>query len=114
MTMPTRRPLKRHPTFTTDADGTPVASIPLAKGQTATLETTDWEDLLCRGVSPHWTFNHNGNGLSYVRVKSPLNLLSVGRLILGARRGQIVRYRNGDRCDLRRLNIHLESCIKVA
>ena len=99
--------MKRQPTFTTDNEGTPIAVVPLANGRAATLDLTDWEDLICGGVTPNWTFNDNGGGFSYVRCQSPDNLLIVGREIMQAGKGEMVRYRNGDRTDLRRANLRL-------
>lgn len=101
--------MKRQPTFTTDNAGTPIAVVPLANGRAATLDLTDWEDLIGRGTSPNWTFNDNGEGLAYVRCQSPDNLLIVAREITRAGKGEMVRYRSGDRTDLRRANLRLVS-----
>lgn len=99
--------LKRLPTFTTDGDGVAIARVPLANGTCAIVETADWEDLLSRGLTPHWTLNDDGKGRGYVRCQGGGNLVMVSRQITGARRGEIVGYRNGDRRDLRRSNLYV-------
>lgn len=98
---------KRQPTFTTEVDGGEVVVVPLANGQSAMLDRADWDDLRARGLSPNWTYNDNGEGLGYVRCAGGENLVIVARVILGAGKAAAVRYRNGDRTNLRRRNLYV-------
>lgn len=108
MTTTTARALKRPPTFTHDERGQPIAIVPLANGHSARLDRCDWESLLQRGITGNWTFNEVGKGHAYVRAKAlGKKLVMIAREILGARPGEIVGYRNGDRTDLRRSNLLL-------
>lgn len=104
----TKQP-KRQPTFTTDNDGLPIVLVPLANGRVATVDLSDWEDLLCAGLTPQWTLNDSGNGFAYVRAQGRENLVVVARVITGAGRREIVRYCNGDHLDLRRRNLRVTS-----
>lgn len=99
---------KRLPTYTRDTDGHPIAVVPLARGGSATIDAQDLEDLLQRGLTLNWTFNLSGGGdYAYVRAQTPDNLVSIGRMVTGARPGEAVKYRNGDRRDLRRRNLYV-------
>lgn len=99
---------KRLPTYTRDADGNPIAVVPLARGGDAIVDAHVLEDLLQRGFTLNWTFNLSGGGdYAYVRAKTPDNLVSISRLVTGARPGEAVRYRNGDRRDLRSRNLYV-------
>jgi hypothetical protein len=102
---------KRLPTYTRDADGDPIAVVPLARGGDAIVDADVLEDLLQRGVTLNWTFNLSGGGeFAYVRTRTASrNLVTVAREVIGARPREIVRYRNGDRRDLRRRNLYVSS-----
>lgn len=106
----TKQP-KRLPTYTRDADGNPIAVVPLARGGDALVDAPVLEELLQRGVTLNWTFNLSGGGeFAYVRTRTAArNLVSVAREVVGARSREIVRYRNGDRRDLRRSNLYVTS-----
>ncbi len=98
---------KRPPVYSIDTDGTPIALIPLATGGSATIDATDLDQLLRQGLTPNWTLNDNGSGWGYVRAKSPDNLVSIAREIMRPRAGDCVKYRNGNRRDLRRSNLYV-------
>jgi hypothetical protein len=95
---------KRPPVFSKDADGTPIATVALANGGTATLDTADLESLLSGGFTANWTFNESKPGFAYVRAG---RLVVVAREIMRPRSGECVKYRNGDRRDLRRANLYV-------
>ena len=105
--------ISRDPIRTTDADGTPVVRVPLAKGRgVAVLHAKDFDELMRLGITRRWNRNVAGPGYSYVRCKPPRGvncgtLLSVSRLIMEAPPGMCVRYRDDDRFNLRQDNLYL-------
>ena len=99
---------KRQPTFTTDSDGDPIAIMPLAQGEPATVDADVLDELVRQGVTLNWTWNLSGDGYGYVRAEGPVNLVTIARVIMKPPLGFIVRYRNGNRRDLRRKNLYLE------
>jgi hypothetical protein len=104
----TKKP-KRLPTYSLDEDGQPIAVVPLARGGSATIDAHDLEELLQRGITLNWTLNLSGGDYAYVRAQTPNNLVSVARLVTGAGPGNAVKYRNGERRDLRRRNLYVTS-----
>lgn len=103
----------RAPIPFTDAHGTPCLRVPLgnAPGSFAVIDRHSYDALISEGLTGPWFLNGNGTGRSYVRIAVPVegrrsgtNLL-VARLILGAGPGTVVRYANGDRLDLRFINL---------
>lgn len=105
--------ISRDPIRTTDADGSPVVRVPLAKRRgVAVLDADDFDELMRLGISPRWCRNVAMPGYAYVRCTPPRHmncgtLLSVSRLIMAAPPGMCVRYRDDDRCNLRRSNLYL-------
>lgn len=101
----------RTPQHTTDADGAAVVLVPLANyPQPAKLLAEDFERLMLAGISHMWTLNIGKGGHGYVRLNSHRagkNLISVARLVMAPRAGQQVRYRDGDRLNLRRDNLYV-------
>lgn len=76
-------------------------------GVFATVDRKDFDRWKAEGRSTRWFLNGVG-ARQYVRVYDPTyagGLVSVVRLMFLPRQGRIVRYRNGDRLDLRRDNI---------
>jgi len=104
--------ISRDPIRTTDADGSPVVRVPLAKGRgIAVLNAEDFDELLRLGITARWCRNVAGPGYAYVRCAPPRDLnfgslLSLSRLIMEAPAGVCVRYRDDDRCNLRRSNLY--------
>ncbi len=100
---------KRTPTFTKDKDNKDIALVPLAdqKGPVKVLKE-DFDQLVSRGYSDQWVLSKSGRGRTYIRVRSPHvaggNAL-VSRLITGARCGQVVRYLDGNKLNLRADNL---------
>ena len=97
-----------------DHDGAKIVLVPLAgTGQKAKLFPKDYEALIAQGLTTRWCLNHNGKDQHYVRCNLPqrvpgrATLVCVARLIIGAAPGRQVRYRDGDRLNLRSDNIRL-------
>ena len=100
----------RVPEFYTDADGRKLARVPLAhRSECAVLDYEDFGELLERGYSTQWHFNHNGKPhMRYVRCGGDeVRLTAVARLILGAGPRTHISYKDGDRLNLRRENLVL-------
>ncbi len=100
---------QRKPIFTTDADGNAIVLVPLANhASPAKLFADDFDRLMTDGYSDQWTLNTAKGGYSYVRVANSQVagcLESVARLVTNAGRGQVVRYRDGNRLNLRQDNL---------
>lgn len=98
-------------------DGEAVHRVPLSNRPDtfATLDKAGYDLLVARGVDFLILSTVTG-GNSYVQAQRPGSLHrwdTVARLITGAGKGQLVRYANGDRLDLRHSNLHLHQT-KVA
>ena len=119
----------RFPEFFTDDDGQRCARIPLARygndddgqrctriplaryGNCAILYAEDLEELARRGYLLRMQVSYNrGHAVGYVHLRDPRNNgvnHVVARLILGAPPRTVVRYRDGNRLNLRRSNLLL-------
>ncbi|MFC3147971.1 hypothetical protein [Piscinibacterium candidicorallinum] len=84
-----------------------VTGVRLQDGSVALIDRRDFEALQAAGHTGRWFLNLSGQGNPYVRLQGRSNLLTVARLILGARPEEQVEYRNGSRLDLRRENLTL-------
>lgn len=103
---------RREPVRALDADGAPIVHVPLAGGQTATLDASDFDRLREMGLSDQWTLNTAGNKrASYVRARGTRGigrkLVTVARLIMAAGYRTWVRHHGGDPLNLRRRNLYL-------
>lgn len=95
-----------------DAENRPCTCVQLANStQYAVLLTEDFDRLIASGLTCNWGLNYNHKGgQSYVCASiRKANTVSVARLIAGARWKQAVRYRNGNRLDLRPENLRVSS-----
>jgi hypothetical protein len=82
-----------------------------APGQQAVVDADDFAALVAQGYSRSWYVNRSGTGQTYVRLSSRKwlgNNETVARLIVGAGKGQVVKYRDGDPLNLRRRNLVLK------
>lgn len=99
------------PEYTIDADGQRLAHVALARtDQRATMYAEDLAQVLAAGWSPHWSLANTGGRFRYVLVyarnpKGRGRSLTVARLIAGVGKGQLVKYADGDRLNLRRENL---------
>lgn len=101
-------------TFTHD-DGLEIAHVPLRNRQrevigTAIIERGDLEALQAAGVPTPWFLNTSSSGHAYVNAPERDHRgrsLPVARAVLGTGKGTIVRYRDGNRLNLRRANLYL-------
>ena len=94
---------------TLDHDNAAIVLVPLARGGTAKLLASGYDHLRGRGLSECWTSNSNGRSNSYVRASqagATGGLITVARAVAGAGRGQCVRYRDGNRLNLRNDNLY--------
>lgn len=96
-----------------DPSGELVVLVPLTRGRTAVTTLAAYVRLLELGVSANWVMNDDGNGRIYVRCHRSAdlggNLLMVSRLICApTERGLAIRYRDGDRLNLRPTNLCAE------
>ena len=95
-----------------DLDGTAVVHIPMsnARGTYATFDAADYDRL--RTLYPGaWRLNDNGSGKLYVRAVTPRTLgmnVNLAWEALQPGPGRIVRYRDGNRLNLRRSNLYVE------
>lgn len=92
-----------------DDDGCAVVGVPLSNRPhlTAWLYATDYERIAAEFGAASWFVNDNGDGRLYVRLKSAdrRNNVMVSRLVLDDPTISIVRYRDGDRLNLRSRNL---------
>jgi hypothetical protein len=101
------------PTHSVDHDGLAIVRVPLANGGTAKLFPDDYDGLLSQGLASHWASNDSGNGYAYVKCRNPrhsLGFVIVARCIAKAMPGQMVKYQDGDRMNLRLDNLKLVKC----
>lgn len=108
--MHTKASLKgREPSYEV-IEGVECALVPLGKeGKhgTFTCEKADWDSYLFRGYSPNLTVNSSGVVITTHRGSRAgrSNNVTFASLIMPARKGHRIHYRNGDRRDLRRSNL---------
>ena len=101
--MPTAK--NRTPYKSRDHLGTTVVMVPLAHDLgPATLDPEDFARLMAEGWSDRWFLNENSVRVRYNAVRG--SLTNVARLVTGARPGQVVRYADGNRLNLRRSNLY--------
>lgn len=90
--------------------------MPLANStEPAEIFEEDFEAIVRAGGGPNWTFNPAGPERRYVRTQMRRgsrdaragHLETVARLVAGAREGQKVKYRDGNRLNLRRTNLQV-------
>lgn len=91
---------------TVDADNPEVVVVSLTKGKTALMNADDWERLK-REHTPNLFSRMNEHGRCYPSIRTRTGNAVVARLLVGARRGERILYRNADSCDLRRDNLSL-------
>lgn len=101
---------RRYPVHFTTAEGKKRVRVPLAKNRgEAVFDHADYVALIAAGYSDQMTLNRAGvKEFAYVRSHlSQRGLRTLARPILGARRGQHIHYRDGDRLNLTRENLEL-------
>lgn len=80
------------------------------RGTFVTLDEPDFDRIVASGIAPRWVLNEAFPGFYYVRCYQPDvagKLGLVARHVLQAGQGQVVKYRDGDRLNLRRSNLYL-------
>lgn len=95
----------------TDPDGTPVTGVILGNSEDICwIYTEDYERInAMTGKVRSWYVNTNGhNSIKYVRVKHLGNNFMVSRLVLGHQPRTAIKYRDGNRLNLRRSNLYVD------
>ena len=94
-------------------DGAAIVLVPLANWSVpARLLAAEFDRVIAAGFSTSWTLNHNGRGCCYVRCahrNATGRLVSVPRIVADAGSGEVVKYRDGNRLNLRRDNLELDA-----
>ena len=90
-------------------DGSRIAEVPLSCGGFAIVDEGDLGHVLAPGISPAWFLNGGG----YVRTRAPTRLgignnVQVARVIMEPPARCVVKYRDGNKLNLRRANLYLE------
>lgn len=92
-----------------DDDGCAVVGVPISNRPhlTAWLYAADYERITTEFGAASWFVNDNGDGRLYVRLKSTdrRNNVMASRLVLDDPTISIIRYRDGDRLNLRSRNL---------
>ncbi|MBD8909654.1 hypothetical protein [Methylorubrum zatmanii] len=96
-----------------DDDGCAVVGVPISNrpGTHAWLYAADYAAILNDYGPTPWFVNDNGSGRLYVRLYVRLegtdrpNNIMVSRLVLGDFDAPVIRYRDGDRLNLRSRNL---------
>jgi len=106
------KPRRQH-IRTTDGRGRDIVKVPLdnAELRWAVVDAEDFDRLQNAGLTGLWFAVNDGGDRLYVRttcVDVSGGQVTVARAILGLGRGEVVRYRAGDRLDLRRCSIQSE------
>ena len=92
-----------------DDDGRSVVGVPLTNrpGAHAWLYETDHAGIVAEYGNTPWFVNDNGYGNLYVRLQGSdrRNLMMVSRLVVADPLARLIRYRDGDRLNLRSRNL---------
>lgn len=96
-------------THSTDPDGRAVVGVRLSnRSKVAWLYLTDYLRITAEYGTPVWNASGNGSDRLYVRFRAPKQSgirLNVARLVAGEWEKTGVRYRDGDRLNLRNTNL---------
>lgn len=101
----------RKPVVLATEDGRQIVHVPLPKHPTpAIVYLEDFERLIALGISDQWLINQVRE---YAYVRAHLStvcggLTTLARHIARARKGEIVRYADGDPTNLLRENLYIE------
>lgn len=111
---PPGRKGKRVPVRCLDSTGARIVLVPLANSALpAVLDEEDFDRWAARRYSTAWTRTIDREGRDYVvaahaHSEATGGLITVARVIADAGRGKRVKYRDGNRLNLRRNNLYLE------
>ena len=111
---PTRYPVTYH----TDVKGNEIVEVGIAHNRSFTMDKISYLKLIELGLSMAFWLNDDGNGNEYVRTHYPpasetANNVQVVRLILDVPQKNVVRYKDGDRLNLRLSNLFFMSKAKM-
>ncbi len=102
--------------FTTDTDGASIVVVTNPKGESFKVLAEDWPSLSA-DFGDIWFVNANSNGRPYFRRHDPNAPLGKGgrpqitlqRAVMRAKRGQRVKFIDGDTSNCRRDNLEVQS-----
>lgn len=106
----------RAPQFVQDPNGILIALVPTDKqGSVAEIEAEVWKRLLAAGLSPYLIWDTSKPGYAYVRGHwigekaklDPITLVSVAALVAEVSKSEQVRFKDGNRLNLRRSNLEI-------
>ena len=111
---PSRYPVN----FRTETNGNKIVEIGMAHNRTVIMDEVSYTKLIGLGLKMTFWVNDNGKGNEYVRTHySPAskteNNVQVVRLILDGSHGTVVRYKDGNRLNLRLSNLYLDSKVQM-
>lgn len=89
--------------------GPGVLGVVLQDGTTALVEEQDYHLLRARGWAGRWTARKVTGDNTYPSINHGDKIRALARIILDARKGEVVSYRNGNRHDLTRPNLILKA-----
>jgi len=109
----------RRPTYSRGPEGEPLVLLPLTRGRTAKLDREDWE-WVSEEYGDQWLALHDGQGNFYATASRandpyrPAYAVKLQRLIMDAKPGERVTFKNGDSLDCRRSNLRFETTAETA
>ncbi len=98
--------MKARPVKITHQRGEYLVHVPLSRNgeKEATVSYEDYHTLLSLGVSPNWQLTGGS-----VVARTPIGQALIGRILMDAKKGQQVRYKDGNSLNLRRDNLMLRN-----
>jgi hypothetical protein len=101
--------MKRQVTVSKDSEGAVIATVPLGPKAIykVVIDIEDWKRVVSE-YTGNWNYIVGPNNKKYATLGGGNNKTQmVARLITGAKKGQTVKYINGDTCDLRKANLRV-------
>lgn len=86
-----------------------IVGVILQDGSVVRVNIEDYNLLRARGWTARWTARWMTGDNQYPSINHGDRIRVVARVVLDARKGEIVRYKNGDRNDLTRSNLILKA-----
>lgn len=91
-------------------EDTPIIAVPLGRDgeQEALIDLQDYKDLVALGVSPNWQLRGGNVSAKSSNIAADESIL-VARVLMDARPGQMVRFKDRDYKNLQRSNLSVVS-----
>jgi len=103
--------MNTHLIYSTDPNGQKVVGVKLSnRPDRCWLYQRDYDAIVAEFGQCSWFMNSNGQGSDYVRLKDRTigNNRNVARLVFGSPFRTHIRYRDGDRLNLRSRNLEMQ------